>query len=130
MSEMKTIAVSGLIGAALDWAVAKAEGIKTKAELSGDDGSGNPVEWLSWDNGFGPKQWSPSSDWSVCGPLIAKYHAEFKRGAVRMYTASLLVDGKPFNGIGATHLEAFCRGLVHAKLGRDVEYPARYERTA
>jgi hypothetical protein len=57
-SIMKTIKVSGLSGAALDWAVAKCEGHTGK--WINDDLEGNHIE----------KAYSPSTDWAQGGPII------------------------------------------------------------
>lgn len=105
-----------LTGPALDYWVAKAEGM----ELWGD----------AWDDAnrctvCGVEDWSPSTDWAQCGPLIEKYNLNI----------SACVGGNEWtafsNGLypieyGDTLLVAICRVVVRSVFGDEVdEVPAK-----
>lgn len=141
MTDLIEVRVSNLIGAALDWAVAKAAGVRM-FEM-GPDGNwpGNfavtqatQVETavirdlmgrLLFEASLRSVPWSPSTDWSQGGPLLDKY-----RGGAQ-HNPALTVDvsysgGPACAGIwcyGPTALIAFCRGLVNHKLGDTVQVP-------
>jgi|LakMenE01Jun11ns_1017448.scaffolds.fasta_scaffold9922217_3 hypothetical protein len=104
---MKT---SELRGTALDWAVAKCEGLNTYIEV---------VE------GF-----KPSTDWALGGPIIERErlqlspglaHDEHRWSAVR-YDYLFDDDLDCFMG-GATPLIAAMRCYVASKLGNEVQIP-------
>lgn len=102
---MKT---SELTGAALDWAVAKCEGLRTYVEV---------VE------GF-----KPSTDWTQGGPIIEREeltlsHSPYDHvfyGRTRPWCA----EKKGRMEYGPTILIAAMRCYVASKLGDDVEIPA------
>ena len=109
MNKLKT---SELTGAALDWAVAKCEGIEWWAAEEPKDGL-----FIDYER---TRLYSPSSDWSQGGPLIAQHIflledlGDYEWGA----TAA--------NGCkcrGDTVLQAVCRAYVLATLGEEVEIP-------
>lgn len=106
--EMVEVKASELIGAALDWAVAKAEG---------DDHwtSDRNVDWFAWRM----RNWKPSTDWSQGGPLIDKYRVAFEDNLGDWFAC---IPGGMANG--ETHLIASCRAIVAAKLGDTVQVPA------
>lgn len=112
---MVKVKTSELIGPALDWAVATAEGISIHALCAG---------------GFAVncEDYSPSTDWIQGGPLIERYRVVCDYGRP-------LSDGEsprwfaqcwsPYAGeYGATPLIAACRAIVAAKLGNEVQVPA------
>ena len=108
---MKTIKVSELTGAALDWAVAKAEG----RNVVYHDGS------VNWPYLVG---YSPSTDWAQGGPIIAREMLDvFCYGNGSVWDAST-GDRHP-NEIrsGLTPLIAAMRCYVASKLGDSVEIP-------
>jgi hypothetical protein len=124
--EVKT---ADLIGPALDWAVAMAEGAKPERPHDGQVSFGS-VHLLcgsDQERGFHAPFYSPSTDWSQGGPLIAReriglwptsngYFAE-KRHFGRHHKA-----GRSY-GEGPTSLIAAMRCLVAAKLGDTVQVP-------
>ena len=101
MIEVKT---ADLIGPALDWAVAKADGWDFSKEY-----------YRIMVQGY-----CPSTDWSQGGPLIDKhnaYHHRDQRGQITAW-----VEG--FRSYkGETRLIAACRAIVAAKLGDVVQVP-------
>ena len=116
MNKLKT---SEMTGAALDWAVAKAEGMEIDGpsviicKVYRDD---EGLEWVV--------QWEPTTNWAQGGPLIAQHIflledlGDYEWGA----TAA--------NGCkcrGDTVLQAVCRAYVLATLGEEVEIPNELE---
>lgn len=87
------IKTSELTGAALDWAVAKCEGIRKPDLVGGFDGIGNYSE-----------PWEPSTNWSQGGPIIEREAAQYEC-------------------FGPTPLIAAMRCYVASKLGDEVEIP-------
>lgn len=137
---MKTIEVktAELIGPALDWAVAKADG--REIEPSGTDlylrGQYHGIthgEYLRT-----RRRWSPSADWAQGGPLVDKLMSSGKWELVpwfggvlfQNYTSECIpVDGQSWDvqsvlATGKTVLIAACRAIVAAKLGDVVSVPA------
>jgi hypothetical protein len=114
---MKT---SDLTGAALDWAVAKCEGL----EVYFDDGvvclKGQPFD----DNGH---YWLPSTDWTQGGPIIEREeltlsHSPYDHvfyGRTRPWCA----EKKGRMEYGPTPLIAAMRCYVASKLGDEIELP-------
>lgn len=121
MSDMKTVRTSELIGAALDWAVAKAQGVEI--DLPGSD-----VVWAKYAGAY-----SPSTDWSQGGPLLDQHCKGF----------GLIQDGKSLTwrafgysrhvfdserlqrmASGPSILVTACRAIVAANLGDEVQIPA------
>lgn len=117
---MVEVRAAELVGAALDWSVAKAEGVFVR--ILAED---NPMEkWQvqrQW-NMDGP-YW-PSQDWSQAGPLIERlkvvivYH-----NAPGKTPMACIQDKSPAFMAGPTVLIAACRAIVHAKLGETVLVP-------
>ncbi len=101
---MKT---SELSGAALDWAVAKCEGLP-------DDGFSNPEYHI---------------DWAYSGAIIERERICLEDAAGMYWTASLVHEGKEYGGgeraeeQGATPLIAAMRCYVASKLGNEVQIP-------
>jgi hypothetical protein len=102
---MKT---SELTGAALDWAVAKCEGLSTYIEV---------VE------GF-----KPSTDWAQGGPIIEVEGIELRCESICFrWVATVTFPDEVFGGVafsegrGSTPLIAAMRCYVASKMGDDVE---------
>ena len=96
-----------LTGAALDWAVARCEGI----ELT--NYSGNLIIRYDGDG------WQPSTDWAQGGPIIEREGITLRRYTDSLWDASVgqhEVDGP-------TPLIAAMRCYVASKLGDEVEVP-------
>jgi len=117
------IKTQDLSGVALDWAVAKAEGLDFEPYFA--------RYRKCWEMhvvrcGYNPERkvyvFEPSADWGQGGRLIEKYRIGFG-----IYESSLLaVTGhNDFAGSehGETHLIAACRAIVAARLGDDVDVP-------
>lgn len=110
------VKTSELIGPALDWAVATAEGLEQY------EGRAGALCWYDLNGDyFGPcDMWSPSTDWSQGGPLIEKYRVEL---VTRALDWQAMVDGFGYWLTGETALIAACRAIVAAKLGDQVDVP-------
>lgn len=100
---MITVKTSELTGAALDWAVAKAE----------------MGEWVKKDK---VNSFRPTSDWWLAGGLIEKYDISLSKDG-DVFSASASPHTKEHIQAGSTRLEAICRAVVYAKLGSDVQIP-------
>ena len=118
---MKTVRVSDLEGAALDWAVAKACGIGVWVKNGHvfQDILGTPDNPCS--------VWSPSKGWGQCGPLI-EGRIVFLALNGRMNRrpdgwSCLPVGTRGVPAFGETPLIAACRAIVAAKLGDVVDVP-------
>ena len=116
MTALIEVKTADLIGAALDWAVAKAESVPVFVDHQGW------VRKLPDDT----SAWRPSWNWSQGGPLLDKHHASAHyqahlADAQFRYRAG--PAGSGFWCYGPTALVAFCRSLVKAKLGDTVQVP-------
>ncbi len=109
------VKTSDLEGAALDWAVAAVTG-------EHDDG-----EHASMEIGLG--RYSPSTDWSQGGPLIAEKITvliDCEAGCYADTWANAGIYGQAFSeydGQGPTLLVAAMRALVASEIGDEVEVP-------
>lgn len=137
---MKTVEVkvSELQGAALDWAVAVADGVQpTLWDVCCGNGvtNGNPSEppecccnpEVQVAIGFG--RWSPSTDWSQGGTLIEKYSVSIGAHVAGIVNACVGIDVIPCGRAassqgGPAHLIAACRAIVAVKIGDVVSVPA------
>lgn len=108
------IKTSELSGVALDWAVAQVSGefvrivkgvVKRRFNFQGD--------------------WTPSTDWSQCGPLIERFELEITRyneanwAVIKQWD----YDFNDYYPEGETILIAACRAIVASKLGDEVDVP-------
>ena len=121
------IKTADLIGPALNWAVAKAEGLnpnsdpKVRRQYVGYSGFADA-------NGFGYAIKHYSTDWSQGGPIIEREWLgitswpnesdEEQRWQCHQYDAP-----KPYQALGPTPLIAGMRCLVASHLGNEVEIP-------
>jgi hypothetical protein len=123
------IKTSELIGAALDWAVAKCEG-KNTTLMRNDDGSlfPNPV----WEAGLW--QQSHSTNWAQGGPIIERERINVLRGNDLYFPKGnekgdhyeelwLASKDSSRNIHGQTPLIAAMRCLIASKLGDEVDIP-------
>ena len=109
LNKMKT---SELTSAALDWAVAKCEGLKNKVEIEG-------VVWLVDAQGYISRNYNPSSNWSWGGPII-----ERELLLLRPHGLAWECSTGAINWIkGPTPLIASMRCYVASKLGDTVNIP-------
>jgi hypothetical protein len=114
---MKTIKVSELTGAALDWAVDKAEG-----HIRPDGG---------YYCGYHGKVTRWSTDWAQGGPIIERERISLVDVGIVNWTASISkADMYTVTQYGDTPLIATMRCYVASKLGDMVEVPKglTYER--
>jgi len=121
------IKTSELEGLALDWAVAKAVGHDVSATVyySGLNQYGRVESSRAIDLG----EYSPSTDWSQGGPLIADGVYMLCRqnplSPIPFETEGWIAahEGLPFLFDGPTPLIAACRAIVAAKLGDEIDVP-------
>lgn len=117
------IKTSELSGAALDWAVAQIAGRKL------DTHQGKIGYYVdNWDANVTSKfvQWSPSTDWSQCGPLIERFRIDIiteRESMVAAYANDTEYQPLTSDMYGESVLIAACRAIVAAKLGYDVDVP-------
>lgn len=135
LNESVEVTVSVLSGAALDWAVAKAEGwkmVRVPTDVDGNFGGEvlAPPDFSSdfkfpnrgrVGSAFFLRRWS--SDWAQCGLLIEKHAIGFWGYDADNWQASSTPENFTFTGIGPTHLIAACRLIVAAKFGKVVSVP-------
>ena len=121
------IKIADLTGPALDWAVAKGEGLnpnsdpKVRRQYCGYSGFAEA-------NGFGCAIKHYSTDWAVGGPLIEREWLDITpwpnesdeglRWQCHQYDAP-----KPYQALGPTPLIAACRCFVVSRLGDEVDVP-------
>ena len=129
---MKT---SELIGAALDWAVAKCEGCRVEFNHQYTEETKFDGWWQ-----LGPNHWQPlnkySTDWAQGGPIIEgkeiSISREFASGRIEWaaWTPAPIRDDAEAFGYGPTPLIAAMRCYVASKLGDDVTLPPELEQSA
>lgn len=131
MVEVKT---AELIGPALDWAVAKANGfavqVRPYAEFC-NASTGHKVKaryhrvWYEFDGDL--EEYSPSADWSQGGPLIEKYAVKIEHfpseTIASKANARIAMHSTAYWQSGPAPLVALCRAIVAAKLGDAVSVP-------
>jgi len=105
---------SELQGAALDWAVAKCEGL----DLFETEG------WLYEEATGTRKPYRPSTDWAQGGPIIEREGISLRRGFMgNVWTASVWQYDTFIFENGDTALIAAMRCYVASKLGDTVKIP-------
>lgn len=121
MTDLIEVRVSDLVGAALDWSVAKAT---DAAELSIGE-QGIVCIYDTPEGGCWTNLYQPSTDWSQGGLLIDAHQgsAQHFHGLAKDTRYSGGPAGAETWSYGPTALIAFCRGLVHYKLGDTVRVP-------
>lgn len=110
-----------LEGAALDWAVAIAEGVKVVLAAPAY-GNGWRVRY---DLIHSQAKYSPSSDWSQGGQLIDKHQVNLHSPQHRddCWAAWVTVSGKDFAQGAYQPLISACRAVVASVLGKTVAIP-------
>jgi hypothetical protein len=119
------VQVSGLAGAALDWAVAKVEGVFVHV---GDPELADDLRIFFVRDGCMPTivRYQPSTDWRQGGPLIQAQQIELEWDGVdgkALWWKATHQDIAQFQ-MGETPLIAACRAIVAAHLGEVVSVPA------
>jgi hypothetical protein len=132
MNDMVEVKVSELIGPALDWSVAVADGVQpTLWDVCCGNGvsNGNPNEppecccnpIVEVAIGFG--KWKPSTDWSQGGPLIDKHQIAVRPVDGEWWCAHLEESATLPRSYGRGALVAICLAIVAANLGDTVSVP-------
>ncbi|MGE8049661.1 phage protein NinX family protein [Pseudomonas monteilii] len=126
MTDLIELRVSNLIGAPLDWAVAKAAGFiidpECRTTVWHRDGIPTSISIRGATEGFG---YRPSTHWAQGGQLIDRHRGSAQH-CPGMADDACYSGGPEGAGVwcyGPTALIAFCRGLVHYKLGDTVQVP-------
>jgi hypothetical protein len=101
-----------LTGAALDWAVAKCEGV-------GLGPRGFVVYYYEGE----PAMWQPSTDWAQGGPIIERWEIDTNKSGLHKWRAKTISLGRLYDATGQTPLEAAMRCYVASKLGDTVDIP-------
>lgn len=115
---MRKIHVSELEGSLLDYAVAMAIGYPTYIEC------GNWFTGTGQGDGF---EFSPSSDWAQCGPLIDEYDVQIcgssHAGYLIYATKKNVCKDNRRGATGFDLKQTICRTVLAAKLGDEIEIP-------
>jgi len=121
------VKTSELEGAALDWAVAKCEGVKVVGFKYGRATFIDPAD----DGALNETLINYSTDWAQGGPIIEREgisicNLEANSSGVEGWTASMGELWSPQDDglVSATPLIAAMRAYVASKLGDEVEIPA------
>lgn len=140
--ELIEVKTAELVGPALDWAVAGVVGesivIHSPSQRRYDVRGG--IHCSSDGCTIGPRsingdteEWSPSTNWSLGGPLLDKYatmvlshdhSSEVMIGGFWNPSREAACEKKATSADGSTILIALCRAIVSAKLGDVVQVPA------
>ena len=119
------IKTKDLTGAALDWAVAKAdENLYPKGDVRLLDGKVFTIEPGNYEQSDRWQLYDPSTNWAQGGPIIGR-----ERISIRQWTNVPLVhaympqDNAPWLSDGTSPLIAAMRCYVASKLGDEVEVP-------
>jgi len=112
--KMKT---SELTGPALDWAVAKCEGLLCFGYRM--DGERFAVE----DSDGNIEGFMPSTDWAIAGPIIEREGISLDRVNSELWVATRVEGSSVSESNGHTLLVAAMRCYVASQLGDEVEIP-------
>lgn len=133
--KMVGVKTADLVGAALDWAVAKSTGFSIQVKPWGEfsnASTGHKIKargfrvWYEFDGDL--EEWVPSADWSQGGPLIEEFMRESGIFCDGLWQHSgafkcSFEDGGAVSA-GDTPLIAAMRAIVAAKLGDTISVPA------
>lgn len=131
MSEFVEVNTAELAGQALNWAVAKAEGMTAHVAIDGNIYA-SAACWIRNRRFCAPgasEVFKPSTDWTHGGPLLDKYDIALNGGLAdgeRVIYATLMAvaDNSQFaTAAGPTRLIAICRAVAGSKLGYVVQVP-------
>lgn len=122
MTSKIKIKTSELVGAALDWAVAKCEGLRVEFNFQYT----NDKKFNGWWQ-LGPNCWQPlnsySSDWSQAGPIIEREKIATEWSSLWQSWLARDLRHAGFAFTGYTPLIAAMCCYVASKLGDEVEVP-------
>lgn len=120
---MKT---SELQGTALDWAVAKCEGVHVSMARGGWFVFDSDA-WAEFRNDYNDdklQSFRPSTNWAQGGPIIEREMAKIERFSDALWEATIFTrTAQDFVQDGPTPLIAAMRCYVASKLGDEVEVP-------
>ncbi|MBV1814503.1 DUF2591 domain-containing protein [Pseudomonas viridiflava] len=111
MSEFVEVKTADLVGAALDWAVAKVEGDKRLQTTRRQFGLNVPVRVVP----------NYSTHWNHIGPLIEKFRVSIIYSDETCDPCAWTDSTAPWHG--STSLVAACRAIVASVLGETVSVP-------
>jgi hypothetical protein len=114
-----------LTGAALDWAVAKAEGKTPKIQCTSFRDAFIYRVYLGWSYEHSSSgsivEYRPSTDWAQGGPIIEREFIELT--CTDEWKAFMRFQSNPCDEDGPTPLIAAMRCYVESKLGHEIEIP-------
>jgi hypothetical protein len=111
---------SELSGAALDWAVAIAEGWQP---TTARDSTGQYPWLIKVGKDINPKQYRPSTNWMQGGTIIERERISVWARGNEWAAESFIPNHEGHEETGKTPLVAAMRCYVASKLGDDVEIP-------
>ena len=125
--KLNKIRTSELTGAALDWAVAKCEGLR----LHKDALLGGVMKDGWWASGYytDPNQWIRlgrlrySTSWAQGGPIIEREHISTEWSSLWDCWTARDLRNAAFSFMGPTPLIVAMRSFVASRLGEEVEVP-------
>lgn len=131
MSEFVEVTTQDLSGAALDWAVAQIDEVKTAMLAVKSQEAKKPFALfgsLALAVGGGEEGYSPSSCWHCGGPLIEKYGVDLSAPPCIDRNREIGWQARPDDGAtrwhsGETALIAAMRSIVAAKIGNSLSVP-------
>ncbi len=134
MSQFVEVKTAELIGPALDWAVAMADGWKADRPQDGQV-SKNGVYRLVGPRPMRstvPPDWyyDPSTGWAVGGQLRDKYKVDITELDTGVLASICTESCECIESRGPTALITLCRAIVATKLGDVVQVPAELAREA
>ena len=115
---------SQLTGHALDWAVAKCEGMRI--EVRPKSACGRPLYVLAAEQGREPWLWYPSTNWAQAGSIIERENIGLvcqKIGSTQGCAYRHTENGEVFYYYGSTPLIAAMRCYCCATLGDEINIP-------
>ena len=125
-----------LTGVALDWAVAKAEGLLEPKEFFGKMVAPVVLDMEYWSDGepmvrlnpcpdvYYRAEYDPSTDWKHGGPIVESEIAKIERFSDALWEATAYTkNAQDIVQDGPTPLIAAMRCYVASKLGDDIEIP-------
>ncbi|KWS07481.1 hypothetical protein AL064_18890 [Pseudomonas syringae pv. syringae] len=120
MTEFVEVKTADLVGAALDWAVAKADGRDPKVYFTGIH-----EHTFVYIGDCGTCKFNPTVSWIWLGALIKRYRIEVRPLYIGDWEAQVMADDEPATpeAEGSSPELAICRAIVEEKLGETVSVP-------
>lgn len=120
MAELIEVTVANLTGEALNWAVAKAEGLDVFLVQPEYNNPWRVFVQYAGDVIIRDVRYAPQGSWNDVGLLIEKYGIDLEQYLKFRWRAEIEYE---HSGFGDTPLIAACRAIVAAKLGYTVQVP-------